>query len=56
LAKEYDTVQTPDELQKLTDDVRDLVLLNGQTVPQALEYGQTELQKLIDAGLLNHTK
>lgn len=54
LPKEYDPVQTTAEFQKLTDDVRDQVLLNGMTVKAAVEFGQTELTKLVEAGLLNH--
>jgi multiple sugar transport system substrate-binding protein len=54
LTKEYDPVQTPDELQKLLDDVRDRILLNGSSIKDALDYGQTEWQKILDGGLANH--
>ena len=54
LPKEFDPVQTPDELQKLLDDVRDRIVLNGSTIKDALAYGDTEWQKILDGGLANH--
>jgi multiple sugar transport system substrate-binding protein len=52
--KEYDAVEISDSLNQVMADSLNLIFLQGESVAAALEYGQTELQKLIDAGELKH--
>jgi multiple sugar transport system substrate-binding protein len=56
LPKEYDAVDVPGSLNDLIADVLNKILLEGQAVPEALVYGQTELQKLIDAGEIKYLR
>lgn len=52
--KMYDTVEVGDPLDKLMTDTLNKILLEGQSVTAAMEYGQAELQKLIDSGEVKH--
>jgi ABC-type glycerol-3-phosphate transport system substrate-binding protein len=48
--KEYDAVDIPDPFAELVGKVLDMVIIGGEPIKAALQYGQAGLQKLIDAG------
>lgn len=49
-AKEYDIVDVPSALNKIVNDSLNKVLLEKQTVEQAMDYGQAQLQSALDQG------
>jgi multiple sugar transport system substrate-binding protein len=51
-AKEFDTVDIPDSFSKIFYDGMTMLTANGNTVKEVMEFGQTELQKVIDGGEL----
>jgi len=52
--KENDPVQSSADLDKIMKDTRDQIILNNTSVADAVEMGNQELQKLIDAGLFKN--
>lgn len=54
LPDEYDTIEVSGALNQVVNDVLNKLLLENASLAAALDYGQTELQKLIDAGDIKH--
>ena len=54
LPLEYDTIEVSGALNQIVTDVLNLLLLENQPLPAALEHGQMALQKLIDEGDIKH--
>jgi multiple sugar transport system substrate-binding protein len=56
LPKEYDAVEVTGSLNQVVTDALNLILLENRTVADALTFGQTELQKLIDSGEIKYLR
>jgi ABC-type glycerol-3-phosphate transport system substrate-binding protein len=56
LPYEHDPVQPPEELYTIWQDVLNRAVIEGEPVPNALAYGNGELQKLLDQGLAKNLR
>jgi multiple sugar transport system substrate-binding protein len=54
VAKEYDTVEVTDAFGEIFSSATDKLIVNQEPIESILEFGQTELQKLIDQGDLKY--
>ncbi len=54
LPKEFDPIETTQDLQKILDDVRDRIILQNEPIASALVYGDQQWQKVLDDGLVKH--
>lgn len=55
-AHQHDPVQLTGDLDMVMNDVLTLILVSGQSVPDAVRYGQEQVQALFDGGTLNYLK
>lgn len=54
VSKEYDTVEVTNAFADIFYAATDMLVVNQEPIEAILEYGETELQNLIDAGELEH--
>jgi len=55
-AREHDPVQVNGDLAQALADVLTLILVSGQSVPEAVRYGQEQVQAIFDSGSLKYLR